>query len=428
MSEYKRIIPCLYLCGGKAVAGLKDDTVVCENPVQLAEFYSQNNADELIVYDLSETEKEHEKALLLIREITDKIQLPVTGAGHINSREDVKGFLDAGCKRAALNYGKKDNIALTREASRKFGRERLAACIVNASEIEENQETLSEFAEEIILVNAKDIKRAMELSRLPVVVTLPEVSLDKLIELLSFEIISGITGPAVNENAREISDIKELCADNGVKVRTLTPAVTWEELKKNSDGHVPVVVQDYQTLRVLMVAYMDEEAYRSTLKTGRMTYYSRSRRELWVKGATSGHYQYVMELTADCDKDTILAKVAQVGAACHTGSYSCFFNEIVKKEYRESHPLRVFETVFDEIKERKVHPRKGAYANELFDKGLDRILKKLGEGAAEIVIASKNPNPEELKYGISDFLYHMMVLMAEKGITWEEITRELSRR
>ena len=108
--------------------------------------------------------------------------------------------------------------------------------------------------------------------------------------------------------------------------------IPWKDLKKNSDGHVTAVVQDHKTLQVLMVAYMNEEAYEMTLKTKRMTYFSRSRSELWIKGDTSGHYQYVKELIADCDKDTLLAKVEQVGAACHTGSYSCFFNEMYQSE------------------------------------------------------------------------------------------------
>ncbi len=109
------------------------------------------------------------------------------------------------------------------------------------------------------------------------------------------------------------------------------PLISWAELKKNSDGHVTVVVQEHESNQVLMVAYMNEEAYLTTFRTGRMTYYSRSRNELWIKGDTSGHYQYVKELYADCDKDTILAKVTQVGAACHTGSYSCFFNNLIEK-------------------------------------------------------------------------------------------------
>ena len=159
-----------------------------------------------------------------------------------------------------------------------------------------------------------------------------------------------------------------------------------------------------------------------------MTYYSRSRACQWLKGETSGHFQHVKEMTADCDKDTILARVSQIGAACHTGNYSCFFNEIMKKEYDESNPLMIFESVLNVIKDRKVHPREGSYTNYLFDKGIDKILKKLGEEATEIVIAAKNPNANEIKYEIADFLYHMMVLMVEKGVTWEEITEELDKR
>ena len=260
------------------------------------------------------------------------------------------------------------------------------------------------------------------------VVTLPEVSLDKIIELLSCQIISGVTGPAINANVKELNDIKDLCAGNGVAVKTFEPQIKWEELTLNSDGLVPVVVQDYKTREVLMVAYMNKAAYLHTIKSGRMTYYSRSRKEQWIKGETSGHFQYVKEMKADCDKDTILAKVAQVGAACHTGNHSCFFNEIMKKEYDETNPLTVFESVSGVIKDRKVHPKEGSYTNYLFDKGIDKILKKLGEEATEIVIASKNPNPNEIKYEIADFLYHMMVLMAEKGVSWEEITEELAKR
>ena len=177
-----------------------------------------------------------------------------------------------------------------------------------------------------------------------------------------------------------------------------------------------------------MLAYMNEEAFDTTINIGKMTYYSRSRNELWTKGLTSGHIQYVKELTADCDFDTILAKVSQVGVACHTGNPSCFFNEIVKKEYIEKNPLKVFETVYNIIEDRKNNPKEGSYTNYLFDKGIDKILKKVGEECTEIVIAAKNPDPEEIKYEISDFLYHVMVLMVEKGVTWEEITQELAQR
>ena len=295
-------------------------------------------------------------------------------------------------------------------------------------EITDNGELLETYVEELILVKERCIKDAIAVSGLPMIVSVPEVSLDKILELLSKENICGISGYAINENAKELLAIKKLCQTNGISVNAYDAKITWYEFKLNSDGHITVVVQDYKTDEVLMVAYMNEEAYNKTLETGIMTYYSRSRDELWVKGETSGHYQYVKSLTADCDKDTILAKVSQVGAACHTGAHSCFFNEIMQKEYEETNPLRVFEKVFAVIQDRKVHPKEGSYTNYLFDKGIDKILKKLGEEATEIVIAAKNPNANEIKYEISDFLYHMMVLMAEKGVTWEEITSELAKR
>lgn len=202
----------------------------------------------------------------------------------------------------------------------------------------------------------------------------------------------------------------------------------FSELKLNESGLIPVVVQDYKTNEVLMAAYMNEEAFDNTVKTGRMTYYSRSRKCQWVKGETSGHYQYVRALCVDCDKDTILAKVDQVGAACHTGNRSCFYTTIVGTDRDAKNPLQVFESVYDTIIDRREHPKEGSYTNYLFDKGLDKILKKVGEEATEIVIAAKNPNPEEIKYEIADFLYHAMVLMAERGVTWEDITKELADR
>ena len=171
------------------------------------------------------------------------------------------------------------------------------------------------------------------------------------------------------------------------------------QLKFDAQGLIPAVVQQVGTCEVLMVAWMNEEAYRKTLETGRMTYWSRSRQELWLKGATSGHFQFVKSLTLDCDNDTLLAKVFQVGAACHTGSRSCFFNQIAAREGSHKNPHQVFEDVYNVILDRKAHPKEGSYTNYLFDKGIDKILKKVG-----------------------------MVLMAERGVTWDDITQELANR
>lgn len=202
----------------------------------------------------------------------------------------------------------------------------------------------------------------------------------------------------------------------------------FSQFKTNEQGLIPVIVQHYKSQEVLMLAYMNQEAFDHTIKTGKMTYYSRSRQCLWTKGETSGHYQYVKSLTIDCDLDTLLAKVDQVGAACHTGNPTCFFQPLAGNDFDETNPLKVFESVYDTIVDRKEHPKEGSYTNYLFEKGIDKILKKVGEEATEIVIAAKNPNPEEVKYEVSDFLYHVMVLMVERGITWEDIIRELADR
>ena len=255
-----------------------------------------------------------------------------------------------------------------------------------------------------------------------------ELDMDKLTTLLKRDNVRGICGEFINDLETDIMKLKTELSRNGIKMDNFDPAISWENLKKNSDGLIPVIVQDYTTNDVLMCAYMNEEAFHATINCGKMTYYSRSRQELWMKGETSGHIQYVKELTADCDFDTIRAKVSQVGVACHTGNPSCFFNEIVKKEYIEKNPLKVFETVYNIIEDRKNNPKEGSYTNYLFDKGIDKILKKVGEEAAEIIIAAKNPDSDEVKYEICDFLYHMMVLMAEREVSWKDITKELAER
>lgn len=297
--------------------------------------------------------------------------------------------------------------------------------------IREQCALINQYISSVLVREPAILKETAEISPVPVITTLPEISLEKIIEILKMENVDGIAGKLVNDNYKEIEALKKLCRDNGIEVSEITAAYQWSDFKLNSDGMIPVIVQDYKTDAVLMQAYMNEEAYLATIHTGKMTYYSRSRQELWIKGETSGHYQYVKSLHADCDMDTILARVVQIGAACHTGSYSCFFNEILTLDDTadtQHNPLKVFEDVFAVIKDRKENPKEGSYTNYLFDKGIDKILKKLGEEATEIVIAAKNPNPNEIKYEICDFLYHMMVLMAEKDVTWEEITAELANR
>jgi phosphoribosyl-ATP pyrophosphohydrolase/phosphoribosyl-AMP cyclohydrolase len=425
----KKFVACIYLSEKKAVKGLSDMTILSNDPVALAVSYADSEVDALVIFDLSYNDATHEEAILIMKQIAENVGIPVYGAGNIKRMEDVKKILYAGCKKAILNLNKESSFEILEEVSNKFGKEKIGASFMKTEQITGHAAALTTYADELFCMDEHEIKNAIPVAPLPMVIMLPEISLDKTLSLLENHEISGISGALINENLKELTSLKEIASQRGIDIHIFKPQMPFSDFKLGPDGLLPVVVQDYQSGQVLMVAYMNEEAYLKTCRTGKMTYYSRSRKELWVKGMTSGHFQYVKSLSVDCDNDTLLAKVKQIGAACHTGNYSCFYRDLIPMEEEDvENPLTVFENVTNIIKDRKLHPKEGSYTNYLFDKGIDKILKKLGEEATEIVIAAKNPNPEEIKYEISDFLYHMMVLMVEKGVTWEEITSDLAKR
>ena len=425
--EHKNIVATIYLKNGQAVKSM-DDFTPLEDVIELARLYNDNGIDKIIIFDLSDDDEEHEKNIHTIKNINRNVEIKVCAGGNINRLEDIKKFIYAGCIQVIVNGAKQGSMEIAEEASKRFGKDRILVSVENVDFIFKHKDEMRENFHELLVLNTNVLDAIENITDVPYVVNFDTCDYEKIIEVLKRKNTRGIAGNFINDPQTDIMEIKSQLSAAGIKMDNFEPALKWMDFKKNSDGMVPVVVQDYRTDEVLMLAYMNEEAFDTTVNTGRMTYFSRSRNELWTKGMTSGHIQYVKSLTADCDFDTILAKVSQVGVACHTGNPTCFFNEIVKKEYVEKNPLKVLEDVYGIILDRKANPKEGSYTNYLFDKGIDKILKKVGEEATEIVIAAKNPEPEEIKYEISDFLYHMMVLMAEKGVTWEDITQELSQR
>ncbi len=189
---------------------------------------------------------------------------------------------------------------------------------------------------------------------------------------------------------------------------------------------IPAIIQDFYTKEVLMLAYVNQESYDYMLENNETCFYSRSRKELWHKGETSGHFQKIKTMTLDCDNDTLLIQVEQIGVACHTGSYSCFFNTI--KTYDEQFDNFIIEKIYKMIDDRKNNPKEGSYTNYLLEQGVDKICKKIGEEASETIIAAKNTNKDELIGEISDLVYHVLVLMYDKDITVEEVKQKLSDR
>lgn len=198
-----------------------------------------------------------------------------------------------------------------------------------------------------------------------------------------------------------------------------------DKLKFDDNGLIPAIIIDYYTKEVLTLAYMNKESLEISLKEGKTCFYSRSRKELWRKGKTSKNYQHIQSIKSDCDNDALIIEVIKEGPACHTGAESCFMNEVYQKEnYKDFSIYKLYEL----IRGRKINMTEGSYTTYLFNSGIDKILKKIGEESSEVIIGAKNGSKEEIIYELSDLLYHSLVLMVEKNITLNDIKDELSKR
>ena len=238
---------------------------------------------------------------------------------------------------------------------------------------------------------------------------------------------------------RKRNDLRSFCFWNGrfieiylliernIKINNFRKEVKMniEQIKFDEKGLVPAIIQDYYTKEVLTLAYMNKESLEITLRDKKTCFFSRSRQELWLKGETSGNYQHVVSVKYDCDADALLVEVKKDGPACHTGAESCFFNSLFEAEnYSSFTPEKLYEL----IKDRKINPNEKSYTTYLFEKGLDKILKKVGEECTEVIIGAKNNDNDELRYEIADLYYHTLVLMIERGLTIQDVKDELAKR
>ena len=410
----KQIIGCVHTC----------DDVTAEAMIQMEHL----GMDAIYLIDDAQPSDE-EKIIKLIKAVNAKADIPIMVKRNFKRLEDVKKIIYAGNTRVVMDAVLDDDYQLMKEAVERFGKANVLAWIPMIQIITENLlQNIKECGVSACVVDSLNSMDIFDEQKMEAYVCLRDSQLDCVQSVLDMSAVSGVIAKKYSSMEMDLMNLKHNLKSSGISMNCFESKMPFDEFKLNNDGLIPVVVQDYKTGKVLMLAYMNKESYEETIRSGRMTYWSRSRQELWKKGDTSGHYQYVKSLDIDCDKDTILAKVAQIGAACHTGNESCFFTNLVSKNYEDVNPMTIFDQVMETILERKEHPKEGSYTNYLFDKGIDKILKKCGEECTEIVIAAKNPNPEEIKYEISDFLYHMMVLMVEKGVTWEDVMQELSQR
>lgn len=408
-----------------------------ENVAEAVNRYFLNGADGLFLYSYIAEDTYKEEFFHMIKRVTEDLALTYYVGCHVARFEDVKKAFYTGAEAVVIPADGLEDWNVIKESADRFGSEKIFVEL-NASnaDCEEGVAALSAKVAKACDLGAggimlKHVTLGPCLTAYMKTITVPVMIRDSLVRN-SVEDILGTEGVSILSTNfyrnKDIRRVKENLTVSGIDMYHLESSMPFSEFKKDANGLVPVVVQDYRSNEVLMLAYMNEESYNKTIEDGRMTYYSRSRQELWLKGDTSGNYQYVKSLAIDCDKDTILAKVYPVGPACHTGHTSCFYTDLVEGTKEAMAPQEVLEELYSTIVDRKNHPKEGSYTNYLFEKGIDKILKKCGEEATEIVIAAKNPEAEELKYEIADFLYHLSVLMVQCDLNWDDVMTELAHR
>ena len=469
----KRIIACLDVRNGRVVKGTKfTDIKDVDSPEKLAKFYSDNSVDELVFYDITASNEERKTSLEFVERVARVINIPFSAGGGVSTIEDFKYILRKGADKVSVNSAAVKNPQLIREASMAFG----SQCVVLSMDVKKNDEgswsvyvkggrekteldaiewaiTAAELGAGEIVVNSIDedgMKNGYDielLSKITSAVNIPVIASggagkkEHFLDVLQKTGVDGVLAASVFHFGEiKVPELKQYLKENGAEIRMPEAAPQKKEspsaenadismISFGKDGLVPCICQDAKTGAVLMLAYMNEQSLRLTLEKKRAVYYSRSRSELWEKGATSGNTQKVRAIYYDCDADALLIKVEQTGNACHTGEYSCFFNAVFDDLGVSADPgSSVFGELYATVIGRKNDPSEGSYTNYLFDKGLDKILKKVGEEAAETIIAAKNQDRQELIGETGDLIYHLTVMLAEKGISMDEIEQELKSR
>ncbi len=459
--EKVKVVPCLDMMNGRIVKGVHfKDMIDAGDPKECIARYCQEGADEIWMLDIKASEEGRATNLEMIRKAAEICTAPLCIGGGIKSLDDVDAVMEAGARKVGIGSAALHNDEVVRRASYKYGVSAVTALVdvfkndrgeyevMDAGQkpsgklLEPWVRQLKEWgAGEILLTSMQDGAKtgydleatriaAAAASPLPVIASGGAGELDHFAQAVTQAGAQGVLAASVFHTGKfSIAQVKDYLESKGI------PVMRGEEfdldaIRFDEKGLVPAIAQDASTGVVLMLAYMNRASLQQTLKTRLATYYSRSRQELWVKGATSGNLQHVREVRYDCDGDAVLLKVDQQGVACHTGSYSCFFNPLMTLSGGRSSAMgaRILQSVYDQVEDRKAHPKEGSYTNQLLAKGVDKIGKKVVEEAAEVLIAAKNQVPEEVRFETADLMYHLTVLLSQQGMCWDDIFAELENR
>ena len=269
--SYKRIIPCIFLLQGKAVRWFDDRELLSEDAIALAKHYSDQGADELLVFDLSDSDEDHEESIDLLRKITKFVGIPVVAGGNIKRLEDVKKMLYDGVKRVVLNLSGTGAVKLIQEAAGRFGKEKIAASLNDFDTLFKHQHLIEQNSSEIIFMHRLDLNSVMTLTEIPYVIVTDTMEESEIFRILKSPGARGISGKFVSNEEMDYHKFKELCRDRGIQMTSFESVLDFSNFKLNSDGLIPVVAQNYKTGEVLMLAYMNAEAFDRTVKTGKLS-------------------------------------------------------------------------------------------------------------------------------------------------------------
>lgn len=454
----KRIIPCLDITNGRVVKGKQfKDLKDIDEPLPLAKLYDQSGADELIMYDITATTEGTDLFVETIESIAKEISIPLTVGGGIQSIKDISRVLQAGANKVSLNSAAIANPALINEAAATFGSSSIVIGI-DAKQVaphkwnafthggtKNSNKDVLDWAREVVergagelVINSMDNDGMKEGFNIPLLVALQEaVSVpiiasggagsvqDFLDVFMNTKVIGALAASVFHYGEVDIPTLNKQLSN--IEESVVTPLQNLDMLHITFDeqGLIPAVVQHAETGDVLMLAYMNEESLKKSIQTKQTWFYSRSRDELWHKGATSGNTQVITKMELDCDGDTILVTVLPNGPSCHTGNNTCFSTPILSGPPSSR---TVLYQLAQKIATRKKNPVEGAYTTYLFNEGIDKILKKIGEEASEVIIGAKNNDKAEVIWETSDLVYHMLVLMEELGVSIGQIQHELLQR
>lgn len=449
----KSIYACMDIKNGKVVKGVKfsDIREISDDPVILAQKYEHDGADYLVFYDIGATLDNKDIFYDKIEEILRSVKIPLVVGGGIRTLTDCDRLHDLGVRHFSVNSAAVKNPGLLKEVSQKYGSDSLILS-VDVKRVRGAYHVFLGAGKEDTGLDAKEwVEKAAGLGAGTIVVN--SIDADGMragydIEMLAFLTRDVDCGIVASGGAGKAEDFLEVFQTNNkitgalaasifhynlVSIREVKKqlgkitGVQTDSLKFDERGLIPAIVVDAKNNDVLMLAYMNKESLALSVEKRLTHFYSRSRQSLWLKGETSGNYQHITKIIADCDQDALLVYVNRDGPACHTGADSCFFHTVYEHEDRKGEGFSLAR-LYELILGRKENPLENSYTSYLFREGRDKILKKIGEESTEVVIAAKGDSKKETIYEMADLLYHSLVLMADMGIEIADIVNELQGR